>query len=61
MNIGLFGGTFNPIHTCHLTVADQVRQLMALDRIIFIPAGTPPFKASALAPAADRHGRGVAS
>jgi nicotinate-nucleotide adenylyltransferase len=54
MNIGLFGGTFNPIHTCHLTVADQVRQLMGLERMIFIPAGTPPFKASALAPAADR-------
>jgi nicotinate-nucleotide adenylyltransferase len=54
MNIGLFGGTFNPIHTCHLTVADQVRRLMALDRILFIPAGTPPFKAAALAPASDR-------
>jgi nicotinate-nucleotide adenylyltransferase len=54
MNIGLFGGTFNPIHTCHLTVADQVRRLMALDRIVFIPAGTPPFKAASLAPAADR-------
>jgi nicotinate-nucleotide adenylyltransferase len=54
MNIGLFGGTFNPIHTCHLTVADQVRKLVGLDRIIFIPAGTPPFKAASLAPAADR-------
>jgi nicotinate-nucleotide adenylyltransferase len=54
MNIGLFGGTFNPIHICHLTVADQVRQLIALDRIVFIPAGTPPFKAASLAPAADR-------
>jgi len=54
MNIGLFGGTFNPIHTCHLTVADQVRRLMSLDRILFIPAGVPPFKAAALAPAADR-------
>jgi nicotinate-nucleotide adenylyltransferase len=54
MNIGLFGGTFNPIHTCHLTVADQVRNLMALNRVLFIPAGTPPFKAASLAPAADR-------
>jgi len=54
MNIGLFGGTFNPVHTCHLTVADQVRQLMSLDRILFIPAGVPPFKAASLAPAADR-------
>ena len=54
MNLGLFGGTFNPVHTCHLRVADQVRQLMALDRMLFIPAGTPPLKTSALAPAADR-------
>jgi nicotinate-nucleotide adenylyltransferase len=54
MNIGLFGGTFNPIHACHLTVADQIRQVMGLDRILFIPAGTPPFKAASLAPAADR-------
>jgi nicotinate-nucleotide adenylyltransferase len=54
MNIGLFGGTFNPIHTCHLTVADQIRRVMGLDRIFFIPAGTPPFKAVSLAPAADR-------
>jgi len=54
MNIGLFGGTFNPIHTCHLTVADQVRRVMGLDQILFIPAGTPPFKATSLAPASDR-------
>lgn len=54
MNLGLFGGTFNPIHACHLTIADHVRQIMALDQILFIPAGTPPFKSDALAPAADR-------
>lgn len=54
MNIGLFGGTFNPIHRCHLQVADQVRQTMGLDRVLFIPAGSPPLKDHALAPAADR-------
>lgn len=55
MKLGLFGGTFNPIHQCHLTIADQVRQRMALDRILFIPANIPPLKhTAALAPAADR-------
>ena len=55
MKIGLFGGTFNPIHSCHLTIADQVRQGLGLDRVIFIPAGTPPLKEEqSLAPAADR-------
>ncbi|MEW6325132.1 MAG: nicotinate-nucleotide adenylyltransferase [Nitrospirota bacterium] len=55
MNLGLFGGTFNPIHRCHLTIADQVRQRMALDRVVFIPAGIPPLKPqAALAPASDR-------
>jgi nicotinate-nucleotide adenylyltransferase len=55
MKLGLFGGTFNPIHRCHLTIAGQVRQRMALDRLLFIPANIPPLKSkAALAPAADR-------
>jgi nicotinate-nucleotide adenylyltransferase len=55
MKLGLFGGTFNPIHRCHLTIAEQVRQRMALDRMLFIPANIPPLKSKAeLAPAADR-------
>jgi nicotinate-nucleotide adenylyltransferase len=55
MKLGLFGGTFNPIHRCHLTIAEQVRQRMALDRVLFIPANVPPLKSKAeLAPAADR-------
>jgi len=44
MQIGLFGGTFNPIHQCHLVVAEEVRQRMALDQIVFVPAGDPPHK-----------------
>ena len=54
MKLGLFGGTFNPIHSGHLTIADQVRQLLALDRIVFIPAALQPLKTTPLAPAADR-------
>ena len=42
--IGLFGGTFNPIHTGHLRIASEIRERLSLDSIIFIPSGTPPHK-----------------
>lgn len=55
MKIGLFGGTFNPVHQCHLLIAAQVRDRLHLGRIIFIPTGDPPHKSAAsLAPAAHR-------
>lgn len=44
MRLGLFGGTFNPIHICHLTIAAQTRDRMGLDRVLFIPTGDPPHK-----------------
>ncbi len=42
--LGLFGGSFNPIHNGHLAVARQARDILALDRILFIPTGDPPHK-----------------
>ena len=48
MKVGLFGGTFNPIHRGHLYSAAQVRAAFGLDRIHFIPSAAPPHK-----PAAD--------
>lgn len=44
MKIGILGGTFNPIHNAHLKIAVEVHNQLALDRIIFIPAATPPHK-----------------
>lgn len=44
MRIGLLGGTFNPIHNGHLYIAEEVRKKLYLDRILFIPSGTPPHK-----------------
>ncbi|NKE69698.1 nicotinate-nucleotide adenylyltransferase [Candidatus Manganitrophus noduliformans] len=44
MRIGLLGGTFNPIHNGHLYIAGAVREKLHLDRILFIPSGTPPHK-----------------
>lgn len=44
--IALFGGTFDPIHIGHLAVARQACQQLKLDRVIFIPSGTPPHRAT---------------
>jgi len=44
MRIGLFGGTFNPVHNGHLEAARDVLSGLPLDRIIFIPAAYPPHK-----------------
>jgi nicotinate-nucleotide adenylyltransferase len=44
MKIGILGGTFNPIHNAHLRVAETTRDRLSLDRILFIPAATPPHK-----------------
>jgi len=53
--IGVFGGSFNPIHFGHLLLADDVRETLALDRVLFVPAAQPPHKQPAdLAPAPHR-------
>jgi nicotinate-nucleotide adenylyltransferase len=53
--LGLLGGSFNPIHNGHLTIARQVRENLQLDLVLFIPTGDPPHKRDgSLAPAADR-------
>ena len=42
--IGLLGGTFNPIHLGHLRAAEEVREALELERILFIPSAVPPHK-----------------
>jgi nicotinate-nucleotide adenylyltransferase len=44
MRIGLFGGTFDPIHWGHLRSAEEVREAFSLDRILFVPTSKPPHK-----------------
>lgn len=44
MRIGLFGGTFNPIHKGHLHIAREIQTRFPLDRICLIPCATPPHK-----------------
>ncbi|MBW1648488.1 MAG: nicotinate (nicotinamide) nucleotide adenylyltransferase [Deltaproteobacteria bacterium] len=53
LRLGLFGGTFDPIHRGHVEVAAAVRQHFALDRICLVPAAQPPHKRT-LTAAADR-------
>ncbi len=55
MNIGLFGGSFDPIHLGHLLVAQSAFEELALDRLFFVVAAQSPFKPEINpAPAADR-------
>ena len=49
MNLGIFGGTFNPVHLAHLRVAEEVREACALDQVLFLPASVPPHKHPAAA------------
>ena len=42
--VGLFGGTFNPIHLGHLRGAEEIREAFGLEEVVFIPAALPPHK-----------------
>jgi len=53
--IGIFGGTFNPIHYGHLRSAEEIREMVGLERIFFIPSGNPPLKSKDLADAGHRY------
>ncbi|MBI5196843.1 MAG: nicotinate-nucleotide adenylyltransferase [Nitrospirae bacterium] len=55
MRLGIFGGTLNPIHYGHLRAAEEVRGMLKLDKILFIPSGKPPFKKPELASGGRRY------
>jgi len=52
--IGIFGGTFDPVHRGHVKIARLVKRKFGLDQVIFIPAGLRPHKAASVASAIDR-------
>ena len=56
MKLAIFGGTFDPIHTAHLTVAREALREFGLAKILFVPASRPPHKGGATsAPYEDRY------
>lgn len=44
MKVGIFGGTFDPVHVGHLRAAEEVREIFSLERIYFVPVLVPPHK-----------------
>jgi nicotinate-nucleotide adenylyltransferase len=54
-SLGVLGGTFDPIHVAHLALAQEAAESLGLERVLFVPAGTPPHKPGVqITPAADR-------
>jgi nicotinate-nucleotide adenylyltransferase len=44
MTLGVFGGTFNPIHVGHLRAAEEVAEQLGIERVVFVPSARPPHK-----------------
>jgi nicotinate-nucleotide adenylyltransferase len=44
VNIGVLGGTFDPVHLVHLIIAEEVRERFKLDKVLFVPSGHPWLK-----------------
>jgi nicotinate-nucleotide adenylyltransferase len=55
VKVGLLGGTFDPIHLGHLRAAENVREALSLDRVVFVPARTPPHGKGPRATPLDRY------
>lgn len=56
IRLGLMGGTFDPIHNAHLFAAQAAKSEFGLDRVLFVPSGTPPHKGGhVITPAEDRY------
>lgn len=54
MRIGLYGGSFDPVHVGHLAVAEKAKEQYNLDKVIFIPTGSMPHKKGCVADACHR-------
>lgn len=43
-SVGIFGGTFDPVHHGHLAIAEEARESLGIERVVFVPAAASPFK-----------------
>jgi nicotinate-nucleotide adenylyltransferase len=55
MRVGIFGGTFDPVHNLHLFIAESARRLEELDRVIFVPTNNVHYRGKAAASAEQRY------
>lgn len=54
-SLGVLGGTFDPVHIAHLAIAEDAREAMGLERVLFVPVAFPPHKqGQPISPAEDR-------
>jgi nicotinate-nucleotide adenylyltransferase len=53
-SVGILGGTFDPVHNAHLAMARSALNHLSLDKILFIPTGTPGYRTPPVASAEDR-------
>lgn len=53
-SIGIFGGTFDPVHPAHISLAQQVQQVLALDEMRLVPCHQPPHRDSPIASDTER-------
>lgn len=53
MRVGIFGGTFDPIHYGHLVAAEEARTVLGLEKVLIVPAGQPPHKSAQPVTATD--------
>lgn len=54
MKLGIFGGTFNPLHNGHLKIAEEAEKQFSLDRIFFVPTCLPPHKVEPVLASAEQ-------
>ena len=52
--IGILGGTFDPVHNAHLAIASAAMRALGLERILWLPTGTPPYRPAPVAAAPHR-------
>ena len=54
MALGIFGGSFDPVHNGHLFVAEAVRETLGLERVLFVPTRSGPYRTAPLATGTQR-------